>query len=133
MMTTLCERCFPGWEEAEVLTHPPLLPCMNCNSMGKRHIFRNDPRKQSIFAGKQMGPIPRDGAALDNPHFCKALLAIVVKWNDGNPLVFSQDDFDSVAGSTLLEGFAENGMFAIGIEQRKDVDVNTVPGSNSVN
>lgn len=134
MMTTLCERCFPGWRDEGVLIGtPPLLPCINCGAMGLRHVFQNDPRQTPAFVGKQMGPIPRDGTALDNVHFCRTLLAIVVKWNDGNPLIFSQEDFDAVAGSALLEGFAENGMFTVGLKQKKDADVTTAPGSNSIN
>lgn len=56
-MTTLCERCFPGWRDAEVLTMPPLIPCQQCGSHDNRigralngaatrcHVFRTDPRK----------------------------------------------------------------------------------------
>lgn len=51
MNTTLCEQCFPGWGEHEVLTIVPLGPCCQCGKRDERHkggtrchLFRSDPR-----------------------------------------------------------------------------------------
>lgn len=54
-MTTLCEECFGGWADAEVLTHVPLGPCIRCGRYDKRekgglrcHMFRTDPRFHGV-------------------------------------------------------------------------------------
>lgn len=44
---TLCENCYPEWEDTEVLTIPPLKPCEACGQSGPRHVFRSDPRPES--------------------------------------------------------------------------------------
>lgn len=56
-MTTLCESCFPDWENREVLTVPALFPCEDCGKTDNRqripingdrvrcHVFRTDPRR----------------------------------------------------------------------------------------
>lgn len=50
-MKCLCEKCFPGWADREVLTIVPLSPCGECGAYDDRrnggavvHAFRSDPR-----------------------------------------------------------------------------------------
>ena len=54
MNTTLCEECFDGWAEVEVLTIVPMGPCVSCGRWDERHrsglrshLFRGDPRFSS--------------------------------------------------------------------------------------
>jgi hypothetical protein len=51
MLTTLCEKCFPGFGAVEVLTVVPMTPCAACGATDDRrnggprvHLFRKDPR-----------------------------------------------------------------------------------------
>jgi hypothetical protein len=71
-----------------------------------------------------VGPqrIPTDGTSLNDLNFCKTLLAIMVGWNDGEPVVFSQADFDAIAGTHLLEGFTADGQFVIGLQHKVILD-----------
>jgi predicted nucleic acid-binding Zn ribbon protein len=47
-MITLCEKCFEGWMDVEVLSSVPLTACEECgnppHSKIKAHLFRSDPR-----------------------------------------------------------------------------------------
>lgn len=55
-MIALCEKCFPGWKDVEVLSIVPLGPCDQCGIYDNRekpdgisvHAFRKDPRKPDI-------------------------------------------------------------------------------------
>jgi hypothetical protein len=51
-------------------------------------------------------PVTRDKptSMLSDPNFCRSLLAVVVMWNEGQPVSFTQEDLDAVAGKMLLEG-----------------------------
>lgn len=54
----LCEECFPGWREVEILTMTPVSPCAECGRWDQRrgsdggwhadafrvNVFRTDPR-----------------------------------------------------------------------------------------
>ena len=54
MSTTLCQQCFPQWEQFEVKTIVPLSPCVECGAMDDRrrkwgavcHLFPGDPREK---------------------------------------------------------------------------------------
>jgi hypothetical protein len=42
--TTLCEQCFPEWQQHEVYASAPLNPCCQCGSRQRGHLFPRDPR-----------------------------------------------------------------------------------------
>lgn len=60
-----------------------------------------------------------DGGALSNQNFCITLLGCMLLWNDGEPVAFSQADFDAVVNYVLLEGRDENGNFLLGLKAKE--------------
>lgn len=60
VMISLCEKCFPGWKEVEVITIPPMSPCAACGVWDGRtvpsgisvHTFGNDPRGPGLPGNK---------------------------------------------------------------------------------
>ena len=59
--------------------------------------------------------VGRPGEALIDPGFCRALLGILLLRNGGEPISFSQDDFNTVTGLAVLEGRDGLGNFMIGL------------------
>jgi len=57
----------------------------------------------------------RPGEALRDTNFCLCLLGIMLMRNGGQPLSFSQEDMDAIAGLVVLEGQNELGHFMIGL------------------
>lgn len=55
------------------------------------------------------------GNALQDQNFCVCLLGILLLRNGGQPITFSQADFDSVTGLVVLEGRNELNHFMIGL------------------
>ncbi len=72
-------------------------------------------------------PVTRDQptSMLSDPNFCRSLLAIMVMWNQGEPVAFTQEDLDSVAGKMLMEGtiMTEQGpQFCIAVGNKEDAE-----------
>jgi hypothetical protein len=65
--------------------------------------------------------IPAQGALL-NRDFCVSLLGAVLMWNDGEPIAFTQKDFDAVAGMILLEGRDSDGNYCLAMTKKVDKD-----------
>lgn len=61
-----------------------------------------------------------DGGALSNQNFCITLLGCMLLWNDGEPISFSQADFNAITGFILLEGRDEHGNFMLGLKKKEE-------------
>ncbi len=53
--------------------------------------------------------------ALDDLQMCRTLLAVMVHWNSGEPIVFTQEDLDAVVGAQILSGLTQDMKFCIGL------------------
>lgn len=57
--------------------------------------------------------IPQDGTAMNDNQFCLTVIGILVE-RLGGRVAFTQEDFDAVAGTVLLEGFnKQTGAFIV--------------------
>jgi hypothetical protein len=74
--------------------------------------------------GQGVHHIPKDGTALNDAQFCMALLCILCKYAKDQTLAFDQDDFDSIHGMFLAEGYdLTTGNFLIKLMTRTEAGV----------